>query len=97
MKYALALSSLLIASPAMAEGSLRTAALTAVGIEVCGAQVQKGVLTELVTRGAEETDIPAEAAAYIALGMKLAYTDIIARTGTAAEFCAGSKTARIGQ
>jgi hypothetical protein len=97
MKYALALSALLIASPAMAEGSLRTAALTAVGIEVCGAQVPKGLLTALVERGSQETGIPAETAAYIALGMKLAYTDIIARTGTAAEFCSSTKTARVGQ
>lgn len=97
MKHALALSALLIASPAMAGDSFREAALTAAGVDVCGQNVAPGVIRDLVTRGSEEERITIEAAAFITLGMKLAYLDIIARTDTAREFCAATKTARVGQ
>lgn len=96
-RAALALSALLLATPAMADSSLRTAAITAAGVEVCGAEVAPGVLRALVTRGSEEGGVSLEQAAFITLGMKLAYLDIIARTNTAAEFCSASKQARAAQ
>jgi hypothetical protein len=94
MKYALALSALLLASPAMAGNSLREAAKLAVQVDTCGAKIPNEIIQQLLVRGSMEENITINDAGKIAIGMQLAYTDIIARMNMSADFCVAAKQVR---
>lgn len=97
MKYALALSALLLATPAMAGNSLREAAKLAVQADTCGVKIPSEVIQQLLVRGSVEENITVNDAGKIAIGMQIAYTDMINVIGSTADFCAVGKQARVGQ
>ena len=97
MKYALAFSALLLATPAIAGDSLKTAAMIAVQVDTCCATVEQGVVRDLIVRGSMEENITISDAFNVAMGMQRAYTDVIATVGSREAFCAGGKQARARQ
>lgn len=93
MKTALALSALLLATPAMAGESLKTAAILAIQVDICGAKVDPGVVREIIVQGSVEENITIADAFNVTRGMQRAYQDIIHTLGTSKDYCAEFKRA----